>query len=47
MNIPFKEIFELSKEHFIKSNMNISLQSSQGDEAYLSKKDGIIVVYAE
>ena len=47
MNIPFKEIFELSKEHFIKSNMNISLQSSQGDEAYLSKTNGIIVVYAD
>lgn len=47
MNITFKEVFELSKEHFNKTNMNIFLYSSQGDQAILSKKDGIIVKYAE
>ena len=47
MNITFKEVFELSKEHFNKTNMNIYLCSSQGDQARLSKNDGIIVEYAE
>lgn len=47
MGIPFKDVFELSKEHFNKTNLNISLYSSKGDQARLSQNDGIIVEYAE
>lgn len=47
MDISFRIIFELSKEHFRKSNLNISLFSSNGDEAHLSKLDGEMVIYAK
>ncbi len=47
MDISFREIFEISKEHFRKSNLNIYLFSSNGDEARLSKLDGEMVIYAK
>lgn len=47
MNVSFYEIFELSKEHFNKNDLNIYLFSSNGDQARLSKTDGITVVYAD
>lgn len=46
MEIDFEEAFELSKEHFNKTNLNIYLYSSNGDQARLSKNNGIIVEYA-
>jgi hypothetical protein len=45
MEIDFKRVFELSKEHFNKTNLNIFLFSSKGDQARLSKNEGITVVY--
>lgn len=47
MDISFHTIFELSKEHFNKYDLNIYLFSSNGDQARLSKNDGIIVEYAD
>ena len=47
MEINFEEVFELSKKIFNKTNLNIYLYSSKGDQARLSKNDGIIVEYAE
>ena len=47
MDISFRTIFELSKEHFNKNDLNIYLFSSNGDQARLSKTDGITVVYAD
>jgi len=47
MNITFEEIFELSKKHFENSNLNIYLYSSKGDEARLSKNDGIVVSFVD
>jgi len=44
-NIDFKAIFESSKEYFSQTNLNIVLFTSSGDEAHLSKKEGITVVY--
>jgi hypothetical protein len=41
----FKDIVNLAKEHFNKTNLNIYLFSSEGDEARFNKIDGIIVVY--
>ncbi len=45
MDISFRTIFELSKEHFNKYDLNIYLFSSNGDQASLSKRHGINVVY--
>ncbi len=47
MNVGFREIFEMSREHFRKSNLNIYLYSSNGDEARLSESDGEMVIYAK
>lgn len=47
MDISFHTIFELSKEHFNKYDLNIYLFSSNGDQARLSKNDGIIVEFAD
>jgi hypothetical protein len=46
MDNNFKAIFNLAKEHFNKANINIYLFSSEGDEARLSKTDGIDVRYS-
>lgn len=43
----FESVFELAKVHFNKTNLNIYLYSSNGDQARLSKDDGIIVEYAK
>jgi hypothetical protein len=47
MEDSFETVFELAKEHFNNSNVNIYLYSSNGDQAILSKSDGIVVEYAE
>ncbi|MEM6380805.1 MAG: hypothetical protein AAF705_21685, partial [Bacteroidota bacterium] len=47
MESDFRTIFELAKSHFEESEIDMYLHSSNGDEARLSKKSGIIVVYAE
>lgn len=35
----FESVFELAKEHFNNSNLNIYLYSSNGDQARLNKND--------
>jgi hypothetical protein len=47
MNVDFKTIYETSKNYFEKTELDIYLYSSQGDEARLSKKGNNYVVYAE
>lgn len=47
MNVSFQRIFELSKEYFNKYDLNIYLFSSNGDQARLSKFEGIVVKYAD
>jgi hypothetical protein len=47
MNVNFYEIFELSKQYFNQYDLNIYLFTTNGDQARLSKNDGIFVVYAE
>ena len=47
MDADFKKAFDLAKEYFDNTNLNIYLYSSNGDEARLSKTDGIQVKYAE
>lgn len=42
----FKDVFNLAENHFNKSNINIYLYSSNGDQALLNKIDGVRVVYA-
>jgi hypothetical protein len=37
----------LTKDYFSKSNINIYLFSSNGDQARFDKIDGIVVVYAK
>ncbi len=46
-NSDFREIFEEAKEHFNRTNLSISLFTSNGDEGHLSKLSGIHVVYAQ
>lgn len=46
-NTGFKNIFEESKNYFNQTNLNIYLYTSNGDQAYMSKTDGITVVYAK
>lgn len=43
----FKTIFEASKEYFNQYNLNIYLYTSNGDEGFMSKSDGITVVYSK
>jgi hypothetical protein len=43
----FEKAFELAKVHFNKTNLNIYLYSSNGDQARLSKNEGIIVEYGK
>jgi hypothetical protein len=43
----FKTIFEKSKEYFNQKNLNIYLYTSNGDQAFLSKSEGITVVYSK
>lgn len=43
----FETIFEESKKYFNNTNLNIYLYSSNGDEASMSKLEGINVVYAK
>ena len=47
MNNNFKDIFNLTKDYFSMSNINIYLFSSNGDQARFDKIDGIVVVYAK
>lgn len=47
MDADFKKAFDLAKEHFDNTSLNIYLYSSNGDEARLSKNDGIYVKYEE
>ncbi|WP_147372277.1 hypothetical protein [Mariniphaga sediminis] len=47
MDSDFEKAFDLAKKHFSQANLNIYLYSSNGDQARLSKTDGIIVEYAE
>lgn len=42
----FKTIFEKSKEYFYQRDLDIYLYTSFGDQARLSKSDGITVVYS-
>lgn len=43
----FKTIFEKSKEYFNQKNLNIYLYTSYGDQGFMSKSEGITVVYAK
>jgi hypothetical protein len=45
-NVGFKTIFEESKKYFDQNDLDINLYSSNGDQAILSKSEGITVVYA-
>lgn len=47
MNVSFKTIFELSNVYFNKYDLNIYLFSSNGDQAFMSKSNGIVVEYAD
>jgi hypothetical protein len=47
MNINFHSVFEISKNFFENHDLNIYLFSSNGDQARLSKNDGITVHYAD
>jgi hypothetical protein len=46
-NIDFRTIFEASEQYFNQSNLNIDLYTSNGDQALMSKSEGITVVYAK
>lgn len=46
-NVDIKTIFEESKKYFDQTNLNITLFTSNGDEAHFSKTEGITVVYAK
>lgn len=46
-NTDFKTIFEKSKEYFNQKNLNIYLYTSNGDQGFMSKSEGITVVYAK
>jgi len=46
-NKDFKTIFEESKLYFNQYNLNIYLYTSNGDEGFMSKSDGITVVYSK
>lgn len=47
LNQNFEIIFEKAKEHFNKSNLNIYLRTSNGDQALMNQHDGITIVYAQ
>jgi hypothetical protein len=47
MNSDFDTIVELSKEHFHKTNLDIYLYTSNGDEGLMSQRDGITIVYGQ
>lgn len=46
-NTGFKTIFEESKKYFNQTNLNIYLYTSNGDQGFMSKTEGITVVYAK
>ena len=46
-NTDFKTIFEESKKYFNQTNLNIYLYTSNGDQGFMSKAEGITVVYAK
>ena len=46
-NADFKTIFEESKKYFNQTNLNIYLYTSNGDQGYMSKTEGIAVVCAK
>ena len=43
----FKTIFEESKKYFNQTNLNIYLYTSSGDQGFMSKTEGITVVYSK
>jgi hypothetical protein len=47
LTVDFSSVFDLAKEHFNKSSIDIYLFSSNGDQARLSKIDGVYVAYAK
>lgn len=46
-NTDFKTIFEESKKYFNQTNLNMYLYTSNGDQAFMSKTEGITVVYGK
>jgi hypothetical protein len=46
MDIPFKDIVELSQNYFDKTDLNIYLYSGMGDQAFFSIHNGITIFYA-
>jgi hypothetical protein len=46
-NIDFRTIFEESKTYFNQTNLNLYLYTSNGDQGFMSKTEGITVVYAQ
>lgn len=46
-NVDIKTIFEESKKYFDQTNLNISLFTSNGDEAHFSKSEGVTIVYSK
>lgn len=47
MNQNFKDVVEIAKEHFSKTDLNLYLYSSNGDQGLMSQNEGITIVYAE
>ncbi|MEM1328665.1 MAG: hypothetical protein AAGI23_22105 [Bacteroidota bacterium] len=43
--VSFETVFELSKDYFEQTALNIYLYSSQGDQARMNEQDGIVVSY--
>jgi len=46
MDNNFIEAFNIAQKHFDKSNININIFSSNGDQARLSKTEGVTVVFS-
>lgn len=46
-NKDFRTIFEESKKYFNQTNLNIYVYTSNGDQGFMSKTEGITVVYAK
>ncbi len=47
MHNNFRDIFNLAVKHFNNANLNIGMFSSNADEAFLDKIDGVSVFYAK
>jgi hypothetical protein len=46
IDIPFEKVVELTKDYFSKTDLNIYLYSSMGDQAFFSKHEGLTILYA-